>query len=179
MLEEKQLSLGEEILSLRVLRRETDVSIRVRESASSKQSSPGASEAAIQELQEDEKFKRFSAYANDRRVTVSGALVPGTYATTEEDAKHVKTGRDAAKRERLTRQDGDRPRANSAMTIRLPEKWTQFLVRQPENGMGYQRVDVRLANNREIKDAVVFNAEEIELPDDCAHSEIEDIQLHR
>jgi hypothetical protein len=63
MLEEKQLSLGEEILSLRVLRRETDVSIRVRESASSKQSSPGASEAAIEELQEDEKFKRFSAYA--------------------------------------------------------------------------------------------------------------------
>lgn len=45
--------------------------------------------------------------------------------------------------------------------------------------MGYQRVDVRLANNREIKDAVVFNAEEIELPDDCAHSEIADIQLHR
>jgi hypothetical protein len=223
MLEEKQLSLGEEILSLRVLRRETDVSIRVRESASSKQSSPGASEAAIQELQEDEKFKRFSAYANDRRVTVSGALVPGTYATTEEDAKHVKTGRDAVKRyalpnpkpavyvftiepplrtklkrgvalpaygqpggrcgsyfcERVTRQDGDGPRANSAMTIRLPEKWTRFLVRQPENGMGYQRVDVRLANNREIKDAVVFNAEEIELPDDCAHSEIEDIQLHR
>jgi hypothetical protein len=27
--------------------------------------------------------------------------------------------------------------------------------------MGYQRVDVRLTNNREIKDAVVFNAEEI------------------
>jgi hypothetical protein len=40
-------------------------------------------------------------------------------------------------------------------------------------------VDLRLANNREIKDAVVFNAEEIELPDNCAHSDIEDIQLHR
>jgi hypothetical protein len=65
------------------------------------------------------------------------------------------------------------------MTIRLPERWTRFLVRQPENGMGYQRVDVRLANNREIKDAVVFNAEEIELPADCAQSEIEDIRLHR
>ena len=69
--------------------------------------------------------------------------------------------------------------ADEAMTIRLPEKWTRFLVRQPESGMGYQRVDVRLANNREIKDAVVFNAEEIELPGDCAHIEIEDIQLHR
>src|SRR6266436_1539593 len=39
-----------------------------------------------------------SRRANDRRVTASGALVPGTYATTEEDAKHVKTGRDAMKR---------------------------------------------------------------------------------
>jgi len=36
------------------------------------------------------------------------------------------------------------------MTIRLPEKWTRFLVRQPESGMGYQRVDVRLANNRSV-----------------------------
>jgi len=65
------------------------------------------------------------------------------------------------------------------MTIRLLEKWTRFLVDQPESAMGYQRVDVRLANHREIKDAVVFNAEEIELADDCAHSEIEDIQMHR
>jgi hypothetical protein len=56
------------------------------------------------------------------------------------------------------------------MTIRLPEKWTRFLVRQRESGMGYQRVDVLFANNREIKDAVVFNAEEIELPDDGAQT---------
>ena len=63
--------------------------------------------------------------------------------------------------------------------MRALARWTRFLVRQPESGMGYQRVDVRLTNNREIKDAVIFNAEEIELPDDCAHSEIEDIQLHR
>jgi hypothetical protein len=48
------------------------------------------------------------------------------------------------------------PAQNSTRTIRLPEKWTRFLVRQPESGMSYQRVDVRLANNREIKDAVVL-----------------------
>ena len=64
------------------------------------------------------------------------------------------------------------------MTIRLPEKWARFLLRQPESGMGYQRVDVRLANNRKITDVVVFNAEEIELPDDCDHSEIEEIRIH-
>jgi hypothetical protein len=205
-----------------VLRREADVSTRVRESGSLTKSSSGASGAPEEELQEEERFKRFSAYANDRRVTASGAILPGTYATTEEDAKHVKTGRDAVKAicaakpctrslcvhdrssaqnkpkarrrptrlwttrrrrgsyfcERFARPNCDRPCADSTMTIRLPEKWTRFLVHQPESGMGYQRVDVRLANNREIKDAVVFNAEEIELPDDCAHSEIKDIQLH-
>ncbi len=44
--------------------------------------------------------------------------------------------------------------------------------------MGYQRVDVRLANDRRIEDVRVFNAEEIELPDDCAHSEIKELRLH-
>lgn len=98
MLEERQLGVGEEILSLRVLPSEADASARVRESSSSTQSSSGASEAPVEQLQTEEKFKRFSAYANDRRVTASGALLPGTYATTEQDAKHVKTGRDAVKR---------------------------------------------------------------------------------
>jgi hypothetical protein len=98
MLERKELSFGEDIRSLKVLQTEADVSPRVRESSSSTKSSSGASDALEEELQEEERFKRFSAYANDRRVTASGALVPGTYATTEEDAKHVKTGRDAVKR---------------------------------------------------------------------------------
>jgi hypothetical protein len=98
MLERNELGLGEDIRSLKVLQREGDLSTRVRESSSSRQSSSGASEAPVEELREEEKFKRFSAYANDRRVTASGALVPGTYATTEQDAKHVKTGRDAVKR---------------------------------------------------------------------------------
>jgi hypothetical protein len=98
MLERKEVGLGEEIRSLKVLQREADLSTRVRESNSSTQSSSGASEAPVEELQDEENFKRFSAYANDRRVTPSGALVPGTYATTEADAKHVKTGRDAVKR---------------------------------------------------------------------------------
>ena len=32
---------------------------------------------------------------------------------------------------------------------------------------------------RAVNATYEFNAEEIELPDDCAHSQIEDIQLHR
>jgi hypothetical protein len=98
MLERNELGFGEGIRSLKVLQGEADVSTQVRESGLSTKSSSGASDAPEEELQEEERFKRFSAYANDRRVTASGGLVPGTYATTEEDAKHVKTGRDAVKR---------------------------------------------------------------------------------
>jgi hypothetical protein len=39
-------------------------------------------------------------------------------------------------------------------------------------------VDVRLANDRKITDVVVFNAEQIELPDDCDQCQIEDIRMH-
>ena len=44
-------------------------------------------------------FKRFSAYANDRRVTKGMGLTAGTFATTKEDADaNVKTGTDAVAR---------------------------------------------------------------------------------
>ena len=64
------------------------------------------------------------------------------------------------------------------MTVRLPEKWSRFLLGQPESGMGYQRVDVRMVNNRKITDVVVFNAEQMELPGDCEECEIEEIRMH-
>ena len=44
--------------------------------------------------------------------------------------------------------------------------------------MGYQRVDVRLADGRFIRDVLVFNAEEIELPDDLGRVRIADLRLH-
>ncbi|MGH8222247.1 MAG: hypothetical protein ACREQZ_04665 [Woeseiaceae bacterium] len=44
--------------------------------------------------------------------------------------------------------------------------------------MGYQRVDVRLADGREVLDTLVFNAQEIELPDDCRDAEIQEIRIH-
>jgi hypothetical protein len=45
--------------------------------------------------------------------------------------------------------------------------------------MGYQRVDVRFANGREVKDVPVFNAEEIDLPDDVAPLAISRLEPHR
>jgi len=60
----------------------------------------------------------------------------------------------------------------------LEQRWTRELVSLPESGMGYQRVDVRFADGREVIDTLVFNAQEIELPDDCRDVEIQEIRLH-
>jgi len=65
------------------------------------------------------------------------------------------------------------------MTIKLERKWVDYLIRQPESGMGFQKVDVRLKGNRVLNDVLVFNAEEIDLPEDCAGSAIEELQLHK
>jgi hypothetical protein len=63
------------------------------------------------------------------------------------------------------------------MRVKLAKRWTKRLLQLPEAGMGYQRVDLRLADGRELKDILAFNAEEVELPDECANAKIEDIHL--
>ena len=64
------------------------------------------------------------------------------------------------------------------MRIRLEPRWTKRLLELSESGMGYQRVDIRLVDGRELKDVVVFNAEEIEVPDEFARAQIKDVRLH-
>ena len=64
------------------------------------------------------------------------------------------------------------------MRIRLEPRWTKRLLELPESGMGYQRVDIRLVDGRELKDVVVFNAEEVEVPDELARAQIKDVRLH-
>lgn len=64
------------------------------------------------------------------------------------------------------------------MRIKLEPRWTERLLELPESGMGYQRVDIRLVDGRELKDVVVFNAEEIEMPDEFARAQIKDVRLH-
>ena len=51
------------------------------------------------------------------------------------------------------------------LRIKLDKRWVELLLKLPESGMGYQRVDVRMADGRELKNAVVLNAELLELPD--------------
>ena len=57
-----------------------------------------ATEGESWKTKEGEVFARFTAYKNDRRITPNKGLMPGTYATTETDAKNVKTGSDAVER---------------------------------------------------------------------------------
>ena len=63
------------------------------------------------------------------------------------------------------------------MRLRLEPRWTEQLLEFPESGMGYQRVDIRFANGRTLEDVLVFNAEELEIPDEFARSEIKDVTV--
>jgi hypothetical protein len=79
----------------------------------------------------------------------------------------------------MPRPDRDRsefPMDDDDVRVNLDERWVRRLTALPESGMGYQRVDVRLADRRELKDVLVFNAEEIELPDRYARVGIADLR---
>jgi hypothetical protein len=65
------------------------------------------------------------------------------------------------------------------MRIKLEQRWIKRLLQLPESGMGYQRVDLQLSDGRELKDVLVFNAEELEVAEELATSEIKDIRPHR
>ena len=64
------------------------------------------------------------------------------------------------------------------MRIKLAKRWMDQLLTWPESGMGYQRVDVTMADGRELKDAVVLNAELLEVPAEFVEAIIVDIRLH-
>jgi hypothetical protein len=94
-----------EIKSLRILHKSDAhrLDARARESLglkslSARSGAGPASDAPIEQTRAGEVFKRFTAYAKDFRLREDGGWTDGTYATTEEDAKNVKTGRDAVSR---------------------------------------------------------------------------------
>ena len=64
------------------------------------------------------------------------------------------------------------------MRIKLEERWVRLLLKWPESGMGYQRVDLRLADGREVRDVPAFNAEEVEVPEEYAEGTIAAIARH-
>ena len=104
------------IRKLRVIKKD---SIQLGESRYFEKSiGASASEAPLSSTEKYQIFKRFSAYKNDYRVRDDGSLLPGSYATTEEDAKKVRTGTDATLRYALPCDDP----AIYIFTISPPEK---------------------------------------------------------
>ena len=94
-------------------------------------SSKGAKDAPITASAAGDVFKRFSAYVNDFRVTDKRGLKPGTFATTEEDARQVHTGREAVSRYALENKQS----ANKRFTITPPgETRLQEGIVQPAYG---------------------------------------------
>lgn len=79
-------------------------------------SSGGAKDAPITTTAIGDIFKRFSAYANDFRITEKRGLKPGTFATTAADALYVHTGREAVSRYALENKQS----ANKRFTITPP-----------------------------------------------------------
>jgi hypothetical protein len=64
------------------------------------------------------------------------------------------------------------------MRIKLGQRWIDLLRKEPESGMGYQRVDVRFADGRQLENATVFNAEYLDVPDALAGAEVEQLKMH-
>jgi hypothetical protein len=64
-----------------------------------------ARDAPLAATSPGEIFLRFSAFEDDHRINVDGSLKPGSYATTEEDARHVRTGKDVVARQALPNPD--------------------------------------------------------------------------
>ena len=88
-------------------------SIQTLASAKQIRASEAAKDAPITLTSSGEIFKRFSAYADDFRITEKKGLKPGTFGTTAKDAEFVKTGSDAVKRYAL---ENKQP-ANKRFTI--------------------------------------------------------------
>lgn len=68
------------------------------------------------------------------------------------------------------------------MRLKLDPKFIDYLMDQPESGQGYQNVKVTLIDmNDQTTDieCVVYNASEIEMPEDYATQDIVGVKMVR
>lgn len=120
----------------------------------------GAADAGQEETKADEMFYRFSAFANDRRVTAENSLLPGTYATTKEDGDKVRTGKQAVERYALPNDD---PASYRFRIQPLKGTAIQKGIVQPANGHQGGGVEVIFTNGT-TKDTVTQPP--VKLPDE-------------
>jgi hypothetical protein len=132
-----------EVKALRVL-----AGPRLMALSEAEKKSVGATDGLAGKTKAGAAFKRFSAYANDNRVMADASLRPGTFATTEDDAKNVKTGTGANARYALP----NPAPASCRYTIR-PDKDTaiQSGIVQAANGQPGGGVEVIFTNGTQPK----------------------------
>jgi hypothetical protein len=116
----------------------------------------GADESPITYTSKNDIFKRFSAFKNDKRITPNGGLMPGTYATTYDDALNVSTGMDAVSRYALP---SSKP-ASYVFTIK-PFEYTviQQGIVQPANeqpGGGVEIIFVKGTTNNTVSGPITI-----------------------
>lgn len=142
---------GNEIRALRVLPREKDFWLS-KDTRSASAVKAGAKESPKEKTKEGEVFKRFSAYENDRRVTADKRLLPESYATTEADAKNVKTGADAVARYALPNPEP----ASYRFTIK-PDKDTEIQrgIAEPANSQPGGGVEVFFGKGTQVDSVTV------------------------
>ncbi len=120
------------IESVRVRQEPTRPISAVLEKPAERKAPPEAKDAPVGSTEMEDVFKRFSAYAKDRRVRPDGCLLPGTYATTEADARNVRTGSEAVQRYALPN----------------PAPASYVLTSQPDSKTPIQRGVVAAANGQ-------------------------------
>jgi len=65
----------------------------------------------------------------------------------------------------------------TTIRIKLAQHWTDCLLTWPESGMGFQRVDVTMADGRQLRSVVVLNAEWLDVPAECGAATVVDIRM--
>ena len=100
----KALQYTPERIHFRILSRSEAVTKGLGEKRADRASEQPASDANPELSNADERFLRYSAFQNDRRMNPVRSVKPGTYVTTRTDGMtHVKTGMDAVRRYALPR----------------------------------------------------------------------------
>ncbi len=59
--------------------------------------------------------------------------------------------------------------------VQLHQRWIETLVQYPEQGMGFQLVDVALENGDIVQGVRVYNSEQLDWPENLAPISSEDI----
>jgi hypothetical protein len=57
----------------------------------------------------------------------------------------------------------------------LPEKFIEQLAETPENGMGYQRVDITFTDETTAKDVIILSCQAAQMPDEHIGKQIQSI----